>query len=175
MQFLMKSGTLYGSEGSILCTLQKILFHMEKKVYSSDGTLALEISMERTGGPPEKQGDVRFHRYVMKEPDGQQIAVANPGYCPGEDPDIALWPVCRMPRADRACLQLRDRDYTLTMLNSQNYILKDTEGQTVLQIVHRGIIGGWIIDTDLPERPEVFCGLFVFCRYLEQENELMIV
>lgn len=175
MQYLMKSGTLWIPGGGTLCTLQKILFQTEKRVFRNDGTAALRVYMEKSGEAPEKQGDVRFHTYLMEDPQGKRIATAKPAYSPGEDPDIAGWPVCRMPRADRAQLKLRDKSYLLIMLNSQNYVLKDEKDNTVLQVLHRGMIGGWTIEGELAEPPEVLCGLFAFCRYLEQENEMMIV
>lgn len=54
------------------------------------------------------------------------------------------------------------------------YLTKEN-GTVVLQIMHRGIAGGWTIDTVEKFQPQVICGLFMFCRYIEQENEFIIV
>ena len=43
--------------------------------------------------------------------------------------------------------------------------------QSVMQIFHRGIVGGWNIEAMDNFAPEIICGIFVFCKYIEQENE----
>ena len=43
------------------------------------------------------------------------------------------------------------------------------------RIMHRGLCGGWSIDADEAFSPGILCGLFAFCRYMEHENEFMIV
>lgn len=45
----------------------------------------------------------------------------------------------------------------------------------VVHILHRGIMGGWTIEDETGLLPKNLCGLFVFCRYLERENEFMTV
>ncbi|MDE6995216.1 MAG: hypothetical protein K2P41_12460 [Lachnospiraceae bacterium] len=67
------------------------------------------------------------------------------------------------------------KTFLLTMHNSQNYSLKDQNGKTVLQILHRGLIGGWLLETDFPFQAQILSGLFIFCRFIEQENEFLIV
>ena len=63
----------------------------------------------------------------------------------------------------------------LEMHNCQNYSLKNCRGEVILQVMHRGICGGWNLVTNYDFVPEVICGLFLFCRYIEQENELLII
>ena len=41
--------------------------------------------------------------------------------------------------------------------------------------MHRGIAGGWTLEDNCGFSPEMLCGIFIFCRYIEQENEFMIV
>ncbi|MDE6589165.1 MAG: hypothetical protein K2K53_02205 [Oscillospiraceae bacterium] len=67
------------------------------------------------------------------------------------------------------------REYLLVMRNSQNYILSAPNGQAAVQIVHRGLMGGWDIEAGGDLRPEELCGIFVLCRYIEQENELVLI
>ena len=67
------------------------------------------------------------------------------------------------------------QSYALVMHNSQNYGLKDPTGCTVVQIMHRGLCGGWNIDTDEAFSSGILCGIFAFCRYMEQENEFVVV
>jgi len=53
--------------------------------------------------------------------------------------------------------------------------LKDAAGYTVVQIIHRGQCWGWNIDADEVFSPGILCGLFAFCRYMEHEDEFIIV
>ena len=61
------------------------------------------------------------------------------------------------------------------MQNSQNYTLRDRAGYIVVQIMHRGLTGGWNMEVDEDFTPEILSGLFAFCRYIEQENEFLVV
>lgn len=65
--------------------------------------------------------------------------------------------------------------YTLIMQNTQNYILQNAAGAVVARIVHRGVTGGWDIDAPAAMSAGLVCGLYVFSRYLEQENEFLTV
>lgn len=61
------------------------------------------------------------------------------------------------------------------MHNSQNYSLINNANSEVLRIMHKGISGGWIVEDTCGFLPEIICGIFIFCRYIEQENEFLIV
>lgn len=146
----------------------------EKSVFHPNGDQILCTDIRQQSAPTGRQGDVRFREYVMLDSAGKTLACANPGYAEGDDPAVVGWPIYRMPRVDHADIQMDGKAYILTMQNSQNYTLKDSAGYTVVQIMHRGLAGGWNIDTDECFAPEILCGLFAFCRYIEQENELLI-
>ncbi|MBE6951540.1 MAG: hypothetical protein E7451_09425 [Ruminococcaceae bacterium] len=66
-------------------------------------------------------------------------------------------------------------DYELTMHNTQSYSMRNQTGCVILQILHRGLTGGWQLRDDHGFAPEILCGIFAFCRYIEQENEWLIV
>ena len=100
---------------------------------------------------------------------------ARPGYAEGDDPGVVGWPICRMPRVDHANIVVNGEEYLLTMHNSQNYSLLNTRNSEVLRIMHKGIAGGWIVEDICGLVPEIICGIFIFCRYIEQENEFLIV
>lgn len=175
MRYVMRSGVLYREPNCPLARLKGGFVGTEKQVYRNDGSLALKTFIRRIEVPNAKQADVRSRAYVMLDAQDREIAVARPDYAEGDDPAVAGWPICRMPRADHAALELHGRKYTLVMHNCQNYILRDTTGTIVVQIMHRGLTGGWNVEADDSLAPEILCGLFVFCRYLEQENELLVV
>ncbi|NBH82291.1 hypothetical protein D7X88_04200 [bacterium C-53] len=80
-----------------------------------------------------------------------------------------------MPRVDHAKVVFNKNEYLLTMQNNQNYILSDKFDKAVIQIFHRGLVGGWNIEVMSDFLPELICGIFVFCRYIEQENEFLVV
>ena len=61
------------------------------------------------------------------------------------------------------------------MENVQNYVLTDAQGRCAVRIIHRGMSGGWKLDVSQPLSPSLLCGLFIFCRYLEKENEFVVV
>lgn len=66
-----------------------------------------------------------------------------------------------------ANIVVNGEEYLLTMHNSQNYSLINAHNSEVLRIMHKGIAGGWAV--------EDICGIFIFCRYIEQENEFLVV
>lgn len=175
MRYLMRSGILYGEREKPLSRLKSIFAGPEKRIYQKDGTLVLKTVIQELDVPPEKRADVRSHLYVMLDAAGAEIAVAHPYYAREDDPAVAGWSICRLPRVDRAAVELQSRAYDLFMQDSQTYTLKDAAGDTVVQIMHRGLTGGWNIDADAGFAPEILCGLFAFCRYMEQENEFLVV
>ena len=119
--------------------------------------------------------NVHSHIYVMLDAKNREMAVACPDYASGEDPAVVGWPICRMPKVDHASVVMNGASYLLRMMNSQNYQLRDENGQIVVQIIRRSLAGGWSIDAPDRFSPFILCGIFAFCRYLEQENELFIV
>lgn len=50
-----------------------------------------------------------------------------------------------MPRVDHAKVVFDKDEYLLVMQNDQNYLLSDKSGKAVIQIFHRGLVGGWNI------------------------------
>ena len=103
------------------------------------------------------------------------VGSAFPGYADGNDPDVVGWPICRMQKVDHANVSIDEKKYILTMHNSQNYFLVDTNDSEALHIMHKGISGGWMVESNCGFTPEIICGIFTFCRYIEEENEFLIV
>lgn len=76
---------------------------------------------------------------------------------------------------DRAELTWRKKAYRLEMVSCENYLMKNQQGEVALCVLHRGIAGGWQIECGPEFEPWVICAVFVFCRYLEQENQMVVV
>lgn len=112
--------------------------------------------------------------YRLLDCSGNPVIRAFPHYAPEDDPSIKGWPLNRLPRINTLQFEMNGH-YVLTMLNSSNYSLCREDGSEVMRIIHRGLIGGWNIEEWSDFSPEIICGLFVFCRYLEHENEFETV
>ena len=52
--------------------------------------------------------------------------------------------------------------------------LQTSEGLLV-EMTHRGVLGGWDLRVSAGFSAVLLCGLFAFCRYLERENEFPTV
>lgn len=172
MQYLMKEGILYNSNSqTALVKMKSAIIGAEKNIYEMSGNMILETSIKN----PYDSGDVRNHEYLMTNKDGKIVGTAYPGYAKGEDPDETGWPICRMPRVDHANVTVLGRKYMLVMHNNQNYSLSDVNDSEELRIMHKGILGGWLLEEHCNLPPEILCGIFAFCRYIEQENEFWTV
>ena len=176
MRYTMKAGMLYEeNRQEPLIHMKGVFSSPEKHICLPNEEWVLRTDIRNLPAPPGKRSDVRFRRYVILDPAGAEIASGKPDYAQGDDPEVVGWPICRMPRVDHAAVTIDGKPYALVMHNSQNYGLKDPSGYTVVQIMHRGLCGGWNIDADEAFSPGILCGLFAFCRYMEHENEFMIV
>ena len=176
MNYIMKLGMLYVENSTKdLAKIKSAIIGAEKNIYIHENELIAKTNirnLEQKGG---NSGDVRFREYVMLDTEGNVIVSGRPDYAKGENPDEAGWPAVRVPRVDHAEIYIKKKKYILEMHSCQNYSLKDCRGKIILQVMHKGICGGWNLVTDYDFVPEIICGLFLFCRYIEQENELLII
>lgn len=54
-------------------------------------------------------------------------------------------------------------------------MLKEESGKAVMEITHRGLVGGWDIAGPEDFGCEGVCGIFLFGRFMERENEFWVV
>lgn len=169
-KYLIKSGKLY-EEGSerVLAQLKPSLHGIEKQIISQDGTVLY------TDIRSLSDGNLTRRNYILYQTKDNLIASGRPEYAAGEDPADAGWPICHVPRMDHASVLFKGQPYELVMQNSQNYQMTDPLGHIALQILHRGIAGGWRAEVKIQLEPGFLLAMFVFCRYLEQENEFITV
>ena len=173
MEYTLKAGALYLHD-RMLARIKNCFSGPEKRIVSADGDLLLQTEIRAGQDPRRAPGDVRQRRYSLVDAAGKEIAQAQPDYAAGDEPETVGWPVCRTPRVDHAQVRM-EGDYELVMQNSQNYQLQQSSGETLVRIMHRGLNGGWDIETKKAFSPAELCGIFVFCRYIEQENEFWVV
>lgn len=176
MQYMIKAGVLYKNKSQIaMAKIKSTLMGQQKKIQSMTDQLLMTAYIRCLDESKASSGDVRNREYILTDSENQLIGSARPGYEDGDDPDVVGWPICRMPRVDHAEISVKGEKYLLTMHNSQNYFLTNTQNSEVLRIMHTGIAGGWTVEDHCGFAPEIICGIFTFCRYIEQENEFLIV
>lgn len=170
MNYTMVAGSLYDKHKNKMFVHIKSRFAgPEKRILSADGELLLQSDIR------SETGDARYTEYVLQDEKGNQCAIARPNYAEGEDPAEFGWPIYRMPKKDHAQVNMEGQEYCLVMQSSQKYTLADQTGNIVLRILHKGLIRGWNIEADDNFSPEIVCGIFIFCRYIEQEDEFIVV
>ena len=176
MQYTIKAGVLYKHEPQCaLARIKSALIGPQRKIFSIAGELLSTADVRYLDESKASSGDVRNREYILTNNGNQLICSARPGYADGDDPNVVGWPICRMPRVDHANIVVNGEEYLLTMHNSQNYSLTNNGNSEVLRIMHKGIAGGWTVEDICGFAPEIICGIFIFCRYIEQENEFLIV
>lgn len=166
MQYIMKAGALHRQQ-ELLAYIKGGLAGPERKIFSANGDLLLQTDVRRPDAPPEGSEVLQTHQYLLLDVQGDSRAVADPHCSAAESAAIS--------RVDCAQIQLDGNAYRLMMKDNCNYRLENGAGETILQISHRGLTGGWNVDAAAEFPPEIICGMFVFCRYIEQENEFRIV
>lgn len=168
MKYTMKAALLYGEGETVpLMKIQGSISGSGKTVTTVDGRLLYKARIEN-----DADTDVRFHSYVLSDGEGREVCVGRPEYAKGEEAPENLWSINHTPSVDHATLNFRGESSVLFMLNSQNYVLRQ-DGKTILSIIHNGIYGGWTIETGADFKAEDICGIFIFCRYIERENEFL--
>ncbi len=177
MKYTMKAGVLYQEE-KMLGRLEGSFSGPAKNIFLADGTLIFQTDIRKLNAPTEATGNIRPREYILREyilfdETGKECAIAKPDYAKEAASAIPDWPICRMQRVNHAQFLYHNNEYRLTMQNSQNYSLTEISGKIVVQIFHRGLIGGWNIEADDKFTPGMICAIFAFCRYIEQENEFM--
>ena len=61
--------------------------------------------------------------------------------------------------------------YHLFMRSSQEYCIMDEDSWVAARLSHSIKGGGWYVEADPVFSPFILMGLFIFCRYLDRENE----
>jgi hypothetical protein len=173
MQYILRGGTLY-EQGKKLACLRYALCSTEKRIFLADGTLALRADIHRCRVPHPGDRDLYFKRYVIADAAGTECAVCKPRYAP-ELTGRRLAPMSQMTAVDHAEVLLLQQKYSLLRRSATQYTLLDLAEEVAVELRRKGVQGGWSIETAQPFAPELLCGLFAFCRYLERENELVVV
>ncbi len=176
MRYIIRFGVLCReSDGQRLASIKGSVTGPEKKIRSEDAQASWSAGILSDGITEAGKRDIRKKEYVLRDQNSHIAAIGKPQYKEGDEPDATGWPLSRLPRVDHAELSIYDIPYRLTMYTGRRYDLQDRDGNSILRIVHRGISGGWNLETQYIFPAEIICGIFVFCRYIEYENEFLTV
>lgn len=173
MNYYIKSGVLYASDDNSVKARIKSAFSTLSSLITLPGSEATFKTSVSSSDP--KSEDVRNLTYMMTDALERPLMVAAPDYAPEALPLASPAPLHRVPRVDHAAVSMNGEQYALTMLDSAHYTLKNARDKALMTLSHRGITGGWNISADSSLSPAVLCGLYNFCRYIEQENDLFVV
>ena len=175
MRYLMRAGALSNGGGERLAQIRSALWGAGKTISLTGTSAQYQTEIDTTEAPAGRSGDARWRVYTLRDGSGAAVMDARPGYAEGDDLEAAGRPAFRAPRVDHAEVRIGEAAYLLVMHSGQSYSLRERGGGDVLRISHRGLSGGWTIDTAGTFAAQVLCGLFIFCRYIEQENEFIVV
>lgn len=173
MNYCMKSGVLYSAEDHTVKARIKSAFSNPDSLISlpgSEGTYKATVFSSL----PQSE-DVRNYTYVMTDPLDHTLLKASPDYAPGALDTAAPAPLHRIPRVDHAAVSMNGESFELKMHDSTHYSLQNALAHPVMELNHRGVTGGWNITAENTLSPAILCGLYIFCRYIEQENEFYVV
>lgn len=174
MKYVMKAGTLYFND-MVSARIKGVFIAAKKNIYSPNGKMLMYTDIASLEVPPSKTSNVHSRQYILFDSYGNKCAVASPCYAEEDDPAVVGWPLCRMPRVNHAKVVINEEEHLLIMQNGQNYSLSEKLGKPAVQISHRGLGGGWDIEATKDFTSEMICGIFVFCKYIEQENDFWVV
>lgn len=178
--YILKSGCLYSTKDSgamdaVLARIHTPLCGPQKHILSPNGTLLSYTEIWQASHAPWQLNAAYNREYVLLSKAGAQLASAQPQYARQEDPQSHGWPLNHTPRVETAQAEIAGSRYLLAMKSGQEYLICGDNQTPFLHIQHRGIAGGWDLQSAQPLDPQLICGLFLFCRYLERENEFITV
>lgn len=168
MNYLIKSGNLYqidnGRPGSKLACLKTPFYSVKKTILSPDGEVRLIADVQHS----ENTGKIPKCTYTLMDPLNQVVLTGYPTYNKNY---IAL----NAPRINHIKLFMNHKIYELSMKDNLECNLVDQSNYNIANLVHNKKGGGWLLKADPVFSPYILMGLFLFCRYLDKENEFIMI
>lgn len=167
MKYLIKSGNLYqidnGRPSSKLACLKTPFYPVKKTILSPDGEVRLIADVQRAGNT----GKSRDCIYTLMDPLNQVVLTGHPIF---NEHHVEF----NAPRINHIKLYMNHKIYELSMKNNLECNLVDQRNWSVAKLVHNEKSGGWLLEADPVFSPYILMGLFLFCRYLDKENEFIM-
>ncbi|MGC6175403.1 hypothetical protein [Lacrimispora sp. 38-1] len=166
MKYLIKAGKLYqidnGRPGVKLACLKTPYYPIKKAILSPDGRIKLYADIKSCQGG-EMSGD---RIYVLSDPLNQTILSGIPIYCD----NLSLLSGMSV---NQIRLTMEHRLYDLFMRSTREYCIMDENSWVAVRLEHCFEGGGWSVEADPVFSPFILMGFFIFCRYLDKENEFI--
>jgi len=166
MKYFIKAGKLYqidnGRPGVKLACLKTPYYPMKKAILSPDGRIKLYADI-KSGQGREISGE---RIYVLYDPLNQTILSGIPVY----SDNLSL---LSGMSANQIRLTMEHRLYDLFMRSTREYCIMDENSWVAVKLEHCTEGGGWSVEADPVFSPFILMGLFIFCRYLDKENEFI--
>lgn len=169
MKYSMRSNILFDENNNRCARVSSSASYLKNKICSSaERMLNTELRMNSSF-------DANDHEFILTDSDAKVIAYAKPRYSKSEDPHLNGWPLNRAPLVDEAILKIEGEVYVITRVGYPKYELRDSNGVLVLGAAYSSLMRNWSIYTKDRFTPDIVCAIVVFCKYLEFENEAVIV
>jgi hypothetical protein len=165
MKYLIKAGKLYQIDNerpsAKLACLKMPYYPTKKTILSPDGRIKLYADIKTC----ECDGQSRQQVYILSDPLNQTILSGSPALSKNS-PLPNGFPV------NQIRFTMEHKIYDLLMKSSEEYCIMDENSWVTARLLH-SIKGGWFVEADLLFSPFILMGLFIFCRYLDKENEFI--
>lgn len=170
-RYTISSGVLVREQdGKPLLRISSARAGQEKRICTMDGKILGNVVIRG-----KESGHVREREYLLLDTMGKTCAVVRPAYAAGEDPDEAGWPIHRMPTVNRAEVLLNGEACELVMHGPHCYTLTKRRRQENALLKHKGLCGGWQVEACGEFTPKILGAFYVFCRYMERENDFPLL
>ena len=164
MKYLIKAGKLYILDNerpsTKLACLKMPYYPTRKTILSPDGRIKLYADIKTCEGGEHSLEQI----YILSDSLNQTILSGSPVF-PENLSLLNGQPVNQIK------FIMDHKGYDLFMRSSEEYCIMDEESWVTVRLVHNIKGGGWNVDADPVFSPFILMGLFIFCRYLDRENE----
>lgn len=169
MKYVMRSNTLFDEKNNKRAYIHASASYLKSVIRSENGEIInAELRMNSSY-------DAHKHEYVMTDNESNVIASARPRYSKDEDPDQNGWPLNRAPLVDEASLTIRGGIYKIIRVGYPKYEIRDSAGRLMLGTAYSPLMKNWNIYASKSLSPEIICAIVIFCKYLEFENDAVIL
>ncbi|MDF2886224.1 MAG: hypothetical protein K0R23_609 [Lacrimispora sp.] len=166
MKYLIKAGNLYQIDNerpsTKLACLKMPYYPTRKTILSPDGRIKLYADIKTCEGSERSREQI----YILSDPLNQTLLSGSPVY-------LENLSLLSGPPVNHIILAMEHKVYDLFMRSSQEYCIMDENSWVTVRLEHRIKEGGWFVEADPEFSPFILMGLFIFCRYLDKENEFV--
>ena len=165
MKYLIKAGKLYQIDNerpsAKLAYLKMPYYPTKKTILSPDGRIKLYADIKTGEGVKRSQEQI----YVLSDPLNQTILSGSPV-------SSKRSPLQNGIPVNQIRFTMEHKIYDLFMKSNEEYCIMDENSWVTARLLHNSK-GGWSVEAELVFSPFILMGLFIFCRYLDKDNEFI--